>query len=68
MKAQKVIEITRPSVKYNALFPSVTCEDDITKAVEIMLNNDLTCISVKKNSRILGVIFLDDAMRALGLT
>ena len=47
--------------------PSVSVEDKITDAIEVMLKNDLDRIAVTSKDKILGMIKLEDALKVIGL-
>ena len=47
--------------------PSVSVEDKITDAIEVMLKNDLERIAVTSKDKILGMIRLEDALKVVGL-
>ena len=49
------------------LRPSVGPEDRITAALEVMLKNDLKRIAVTRQSEVLGMITLEDALKKVGL-
>ncbi len=46
---------------------SVSIEDKITDAIEVMLKNDLDRIAVTSKDKILGMIRLEDALKVVGL-
>ena len=46
---------------------SVSVEDKITDAIEVMLKNDLERIAVTSKDKILGMIRLEDALKVVGL-
>ncbi len=46
---------------------SVSVEDKITDAIEVMLKNDLERIAVASKDKILGMIRLEDALKVVGL-
>ncbi len=47
--------------------PSVSVEDKITDAIEVMLKNNLDRIAVTSKNEILGMIKLEDALKVIGL-
>ncbi|MBA3017784.1 MAG: CBS domain-containing protein [Proteobacteria bacterium] len=47
--------------------PSVSVEDKITDAIEVMLKNNLDRIAVISKDKILGMIKLEDALKVIGL-
>lgn len=49
------------------LQPSVTMNDKITHAIELMVNNNLDHIAVIQNKRLVGMIRLEDAFKKLGI-
>ncbi|MBC2693840.1 MAG: CBS domain-containing protein [Desulfobacteraceae bacterium] len=46
---------------------SVSVDDKITDAIEVMLKNDLNRIAVASKDKIVGMIKLDDALKVIGL-
>ena len=67
MKTREVKELV-VSIEENLLItPSVAAEDRITDVVETMLNNDLTRIAVVRENKVIGMIRLEDALKAIGL-
>ncbi len=67
MKKHEVKEIIVPINKNLAVKPSVTAEDNITEAIEILLKNDLKQIAVTGKDVVIGMIKLEDALKAIGL-
>ncbi|MBU3980372.1 MAG: CBS domain-containing protein, partial [Proteobacteria bacterium] len=47
--------------------PSVSVNDKITDAIEVMLKNGLDRIAVISKDKILGMIKLEDALKVIGL-
>lgn len=47
--------------------PSVDVHDSITRAVELMVNYDLKCMTVVRDQRPVGIVRLEDALEKLGL-
>ena len=67
MKRTQIEEIIHPFKEGIPSHPSVSLEDKITYAIELMINNDLEWIAVKGNKHLIGVISLRDALEKLGL-
>ncbi len=67
MGAKKVREIIRPFRAGIPLNPCVVADDKITRAIKLMLNNEVKRIAVVRNNRPIGFILLEDAFEAVGL-
>lgn len=67
MRKLSVQEIVIPIGDDVAPKPSVSPEDKITDAIEVMLKNDLKQIAVRRENRVLGMIRLEDAFKEIGL-
>ena len=67
MKKREVKELVVSIEEELSITPSVAAEDRITDAVEVMLNNDLTRIAVIQEDKVMGMIRLEDALKAIGL-
>ncbi len=67
METLKVKEITLLMDKNLSIRPSVSVENKITDAIEVMLKNDLDRIAVTSKNKILGMIKLEDALKVIGL-
>ncbi|MBW1739669.1 MAG: CBS domain-containing protein [Deltaproteobacteria bacterium] len=67
MKKLVVQEIIMPMGEDVVLKPSVSPEDKITDAIEVMLKNDLKQIAVTRGNTVLGMIRLEDAFKKIGL-
>jgi len=67
MEKLKVKDITLLMDKNLSIRPSVSVEDKITDAIEVMLKNDLDRIAVTSKDKILGMIKLKDALKVIGL-
>lgn len=67
MEKLKVKEITLLMDKNLSIRPSVSVENKITDAIEVMLKNDLDRIAVTSKNKILGMIKLEDALKVIGL-
>ena len=67
MEKLKVKEITLLMDENLSTRPSVSVEDKITDAIEVMLKNDLDRIAVTSKDKILGMIKLEDALKVIGL-
>lgn len=64
---KKVITILLPYSGRLPLEPAVSAEDRITRAIELMVEHDLSCMAVVRNGRPIGMVRLGDAFKALGL-
>jgi len=67
MEKLKVKDITLLMDENLSIRPSVSVEDKITDAIEVMLKNDLNRIAVTSKDKILGMIKLKDALKIIGL-
>ncbi|MDO9566019.1 MAG: CBS domain-containing protein [Candidatus Desulfaltia sp.] len=67
MEKLKVKEITLLMDENLSAEQSVSLEDKITDAIEVMLKNDLDRIAVTSKNKILGMIKLEDALKVIGL-
>jgi len=67
MEKLKVKDITLRMDENLSIRPSVSVEDKITDAIEVMLKNDLDRIAVTSKDKILGMIKLKDALKVIGL-
>ncbi len=67
MRRLGVQEIIIPVENDIAPKPSVSPEDKITDAIEVMLKNDLKQIAVRRGNTVLGMIRLEDALEKVGL-
>ena len=67
MEKLKVKEITLLMDENLSTRPSVSVDDKITDAIEVMLKNNLDRIAVTSKDKILGMIKLDDALKVIGL-
>ncbi|HUV49964.1 MAG TPA: CBS domain-containing protein [Anaerolineae bacterium] len=67
MEQLKVKDISLLMDENLSIRPSVSVEDKITDAIEVMLKNDLDCIAVTSKDKILGMIKLEDALKVIGL-
>ena len=68
MRRQKVDEILLPYEEGVPLDPCIEMGERITDAIQLMVSNNLKCITVTRNKRPVGVIRLDDAFQKVGLT
>lgn len=66
-QSKKVWEIVRPPIEGMPAGLSVGLSDSITRAVELMLKNDLTAIAVISGGRFVGHIRLAEALKHLGV-
>jgi CBS domain-containing protein len=67
MKIRTVTAIIQPFQGGVPLHPSVTMEERISRAIELMVTFNLKCIAVTRGARPVGVIRLADAFREMGL-
>lgn len=67
MEKLKVKEITLLMDENLFTEQSVSVEDKITDAIEVMLKNDLDRIAVTSKDKMLGMIKLEDALKVIGL-
>lgn len=67
MKRLAVGSIIIPADEGLASTPSVSPEDRITGAIEVMLKNDLKRVAVIKGNRMVGMVRLEDALKKVGL-
>jgi len=67
MKTRTVAAIIQPFRQGVPLHPSVTTEERISRAIELMVKFNLKCIAVTRGFRPVGVIHLADAFREMGL-
>jgi CBS domain-containing protein len=67
MGPKKVRELIRPFPAGFPLNPCVTADDKITRAIKLMLNNEVNRIAVVHISQPIGFIRLEDAFEAVGL-
>jgi hypothetical protein len=67
MRPTRVEEILQPYQDGIPLHPSVKMGDKIIQAIELMVRNNVKCITVLKNQRPVGLVRLEDAFRKIGL-
>lgn len=67
MKKHEVKDIIVPIDKNLAAKLSVAEKDNITEAIEVLLNNDLKQIAVTRKDVVVGMIRLEDALKEIGL-
>jgi CBS domain-containing protein len=67
MKTRTVRAIILPYLEGIPLDPAVTTEDRISRAIELMVQNDLKCLAVVRHRKPIGMIRLADAFQELGL-
>lgn len=67
LEFHKVKSIMLPYVRGETLIYSVDPEDKLTNAVKRMLLYNTDRIAVVKNGRVIGMIYLEDALKKLGL-
>ena len=66
-QSKKVGEIVRPSAEGIPPTPCVGLADPIMRAIELMLKNDITRITVTGCQGVVGHVRLEDALSRLGL-
>jgi CBS domain-containing protein len=67
MKSCIVDSIIVPYTEEIPLTPSVTIGEKIARAIELMLNHNVSRIAVVRGQRPIGMIRLEDAFHKLGL-
>ncbi|MEE4263275.1 MAG: CBS domain-containing protein [Desulfobacteraceae bacterium] len=67
MRPKKVRELIRPFREGIPLDPCVMADDKITRAISLMINNEVKRIVVVRNHKPIGFIRLEDALEVLGL-
>jgi len=67
METIKVKTILLPYRKETPTNYTVTPEDKVIHAVELMVNHNMKMIAVVRNGRPIGMIRLEDAFKKLGL-
>jgi len=67
VRRKRVSEILLPYKEGTPLDPSVSVDDRIVHAIEVMVNNNLRCIAVVRNQRPVGMVRLEDAFEKIGL-
>ena len=67
MKCKKVADILLPFREGMRIYPSVSSEDKIIYAIEIMVKNNFKEIAVITKDHPAGLVRLEDALRVLGL-
>jgi predicted transcriptional regulator len=67
MKRLAVESIIVPAEDKVPVEPSVSPEDPITDAIEVMLKHNLKQIAVTEENRAIGMIRLEDALKKVGL-
>ncbi len=67
MQKKKVIEILLPYREYVPLSPSVSTDESIALAIQIMLEHDARRMAVVRRHKPIGIVTLEDALQALGL-
>ena len=67
MRKRKVEDIIVPYTPGVPIKPSVTTGDEITHAIELMVNHNIECIAVVHNNRPVGMVRLGDAFQKMGL-
>ena len=67
MKSRKVNCILLPCPEDLPAAPSVTIGEKITRAIELMINHNISRIAVVRDKRAVGMVRLEDAFHELGL-
>ena len=67
MRCKTVQDILLPYKEGTPLHPSVSLEDKIIRAIELMVTNNTRCIAVIRNNRPVGMVRLQDAFEKVGL-
>lgn len=67
MHTKKVKSILLPCRKEVPINYTVTPEDKVVYAVELMVDHNMKTIAVVRNGRPIGMIRLEDALKELGL-
>ena len=67
MRRKRVKEIVISYREGVALDPSVTMDDKVVDAIELMVKNDLNSIAVVRSGRPVGMVRLEEALHKLGL-
>jgi len=63
----KVREILIPLSGDLPLTPSVHIDDPVSKAIEVMVNHNVSIIAVLRNARPVGLVRLQDAFAFVGI-
>jgi CBS domain-containing protein len=67
MRRKRVAEILLPYREEVPPDPSVDVHDSISRAIELMVNNNLKSMAVVRDQRPVGIVRLADALEKLGL-
>lgn len=67
MMSRTINSIIRPCIRELKSEPNVVASDKISRAIELMVSHNLSCIAVVRNRRVIGMILLSDAFREIGL-
>jgi len=67
METIKVKAILLPYRKETPTNYTVTPDDKVMYAIELMLEKNIKCVSVVRSGRPIGMIRLEDALKKLGL-
>ena len=67
VQKKKVFEILLPYRKYISLSPALSADEKISRAIQIMLENDVQHMVVVRKRKPIGMIRLEDALQALGI-
>ena len=67
MRIKKIQEILVPYNEDASIVPYVSIDDELIRAVELMLDHNLERITVIGNKKAVGIVQLKDALEMLGL-
>ena len=67
VQKKKVFEILLPYRKNIPLSPALPADEKISRAIQIMLENDVQYMVVVRKRKPIGMVRLEDALHALGL-
>ena len=67
MKTKKIEEIILPYRENIPLYPSLSIDDKIIYAIELMLNHNARDMAVLRKGRPIGMVRLKDALQKLGI-
>ncbi len=68
MRRRRVDEILLPYVEGVPVDPCVEMGEKLINAIQVMVSNNLKCLAVKRNQKLVGMIRLEDAFQKVGLT
>jgi len=67
VQKKKILEILLPYRNYFPLSPALSADEKISSAIQIMLENDVQRMTVVRKHKPIGIIRLEDALKALGI-